>query len=415
MKNKLLTLLTAVIAFLMQNVIFGQAPNLGTTSSFALFTAGGAFSNIGNATIVTGDVGTHVGAFTAFPPGTLVGQKHWLDPTSTSAATDVLAAYNYLSTLGGTVLGVTLGSGQHLTQGVYNTGAASTLNGTLTLDGEGDPNALFIIRIGGAFSTGTNSNVVLTNSASLCNVYWQINGQFDLGDGSVFRGTLIADGAIHLLEGSTLLGRGLSTAGAIELHNNVVTNSCACLVAAPTTTLTQPTCLVATGTITVTAPTGTGMTYSIDGSTYTNTTGIFTLVPAGTYTVTEKNSDGCISSGTSVTINAAEYSEGCISPGTIVTITNYVAGIDEIIVNSKIGIYPDPNDGQFTVVIDNQTEKHFDILIHNAMGSKIYEEKNIIVKGKLEHKIDIAQAPRGMYYVIFRSKDELIISKIIIL
>jgi hypothetical protein len=38
------------------------------------------------------------------------------------------------------------------------------------------------------------------------------------------------------------------------------------------------------------------MTYSIDGSTYTNTTGIFTLLPAGTYTVTAKNADGCISS-----------------------------------------------------------------------------------------------------------------------
>jgi hypothetical protein len=60
--------------------------------------------------------------------------------------------------------------------------------------------------------------------------------------------------------------------------------------------LIQPTCAVATGTITITAPTGTGMTYSINGSTYTNTTGKFTLVPAGTYTVTAKNSDGCISS-----------------------------------------------------------------------------------------------------------------------
>jgi hypothetical protein len=38
----------------------------------------------------------------------------------------------------------------------------------------------------------------------------------------------------------------------------------------------------------VTAPTGTGITYSIDGSTYTNTTGIFTNVAAATYSVTVK-------------------------------------------------------------------------------------------------------------------------------
>jgi hypothetical protein len=74
---------------------------------------------------------------------------------------------------------------------------------------------------------------------------------------------------------------------------------------APTASATlQPTCAIITGTITVTAPTGTGMTYSIDGSTYTNTTGIFNSVAAGTYTVTAKNATGCISSGTSVTINA---------------------------------------------------------------------------------------------------------------
>ncbi|MBX9808206.1 MAG: hypothetical protein K2X95_10455, partial [Flavobacteriaceae bacterium] len=72
----------------------------------------------------------------------------------------------------------------------------------------------------------------------------------------------------------------------------------------PTTTLVQPTCAVATGTITVTAPTGTGMTYSIDGVTHTNTTGIFTNVAAGTYSVTAKSAAGCISIPSSVTINA---------------------------------------------------------------------------------------------------------------
>ncbi|MCX6235921.1 MAG: HYR domain-containing protein, partial [Bacteroidetes bacterium] len=84
---------------------------------------------------------------------------------------------------------------------------------------------------------------------------------------------------------------------------NVVINTQPETPTVPVATLTQPICDIATGTITVTAPTGVGMTYSIDGSTYTNTTGIFTLVPAGTYTVTAKNSDGCISAGTNVTIN----------------------------------------------------------------------------------------------------------------
>ena len=400
MKSKLRLILAAVILLLIPNVNFGQtAPTLGTTSTFALFTASGAFTVTGAST-VTGNVGTHVGAFTGFPPGTLVGQKHVADPASTQAATEVASAYSDL-TQSGTVIGVGLGNGQILLPGVYRTGAASTLNGNLTLNGGGNSNALFIIRIGGAFAAGAGSTVTLTNSASICNVYWQIGGQFDLADGSVFRDTLLVDGPIHLLGNSSLLGRGLSTAGAISLSANVVTNSCACVapdaptvytitqptsavetgsvvlkglpetgtwtvnpggitgtgtsttisglapgtyshtvtnaegctsaasanvvitaqsstLAAPTVTLIQPTCLVTTGTITVVSPKETGMTYSIDNLTYTNTTGIFTLVLPGTYTVTSKDANGCISAGTIVTISVPETSVGCVSAGTIV-------------------------------------------------------------------------------------------------
>lgn len=68
----------------------------------------------------------------------------------------------------------------------------------------------------------------------------------------------------------------------------------------------QPTCTLATGTITVTQPpTGSGMKYSINGLTYTNTTGVFSSLAAGTYSVTAKNSSGCISNATSVTIKGA--------------------------------------------------------------------------------------------------------------
>jgi hypothetical protein len=224
MKSKLLLLISVITLFSFPRVIFGQAPDLGATSSFALFTANGGFTNAGTSTYVTGDVGTYVGAFNAFPPGTLVGQIHVADTASAHAAIDVMTAYGYLSTLGGSVLGVTLGNDQFLVPGVYYTGAASSIIGNLILDGQGDSNAIFIIRIGGALTTSTNSNVILINSAVSCNVYWQINGEFDLGNYSVFRGTLIASGAISLLEGASLLGRGLSIAGAIEMHNNIVIN-----------------------------------------------------------------------------------------------------------------------------------------------------------------------------------------------
>lgn len=224
MKPKLLILLSVIFLFFMPNLSFGQAPNLGTTASFAIFTGGGGFTNVGDGTYVTGNVGNHVGEFSAFAPGTLVGEKHVKDELSTTAATDVLTAYSDLFNLTcGVVLDSLLGTNQVLTPNIYCIGSASTLKGDLILDAQGNPDALFIFKIQGAFSTSTFANVVLTNKASLKNVYWQIGGAFSLGDHSVFRGTLLVDGAINLLEGSSLMGRCLSTIGAVSLHNNIVT------------------------------------------------------------------------------------------------------------------------------------------------------------------------------------------------
>lgn len=224
MKSKLLLFITVVALLFFPKENFGQAPNLGTASSFALFTAAGAFDNTG-ASFVTGNIGSFTYVPTGFPPGTVINGNIYgpSDGLSATAASDVITAYNDLSAVDcGTTLVLPL-AGQVLTPGFYCYGAAATLNGNLTLDGQNDPNALFIIKIGGAFATGVSSNIILTGSASLCNVYWQIGGQFDLADGSVFRGNAIVAGAINLLGTSSLLGRGLSTAGAISLTNNIVT------------------------------------------------------------------------------------------------------------------------------------------------------------------------------------------------
>jgi hypothetical protein len=86
---------------------------------------------------------------------------------------------------------------------------------------------------------------------------------------------------------------------------------------ATTVTLTQPTCSTATGTIEVTAPLGAGMTYSIDGVDFTNTTGLFTKVPAGDYTVTSKNTEGCLSM-TNITLTGFPH------PPELGTVTDFV-------------------------------------------------------------------------------------------
>ena len=77
------------------NIALAQSPpNLGTTSTYALFTAIGAFNNTG-ATVVTGDIGTNAGIFSGFPPVTVIGVIHLADASTLQAANDVNTAYNF--------------------------------------------------------------------------------------------------------------------------------------------------------------------------------------------------------------------------------------------------------------------------------------------------------------------------------
>src|ERR1035437_3882323 len=119
MKNKILLTITAYALLLLPNVSFGQAPRLGSCSTFAVFTAAGGFGNSGPS-LVTGNIGTNTSPLTGFPPGIVYGTINMSNPASVQAATDVAVAYGDLSAVTcGTVLGVTMGSGQILTPGVY--------------------------------------------------------------------------------------------------------------------------------------------------------------------------------------------------------------------------------------------------------------------------------------------------------
>lgn len=198
---------------------YAQAPVLGRVSTFVLFTSAGAFSNTG-ASVITGDIGTQVGALTGFPPGTVNGNIHTADSVTALAAANLGTAYTSLNALTcDSTIGATLGNGQILTPKVYCITTLASINGTLTLNALGNPNAVFVIKVNGALSTSIATQILLINSANFNNVYWQVNGAFTLGDSTVFKGTVIANGAISLLPSSSILGRGLTTAGAITIQN----------------------------------------------------------------------------------------------------------------------------------------------------------------------------------------------------
>jgi len=216
MKQKLHNLIAIVILFLMPTIVFGQAPDLGTTVNFVLFSTDGAVGNNGISQL-TGKVGTNNGSNTAF--GNVNGGMHAADGVTAQAAIDLLIAYNQLAgTTSEFFPAPELGGGATLTAGVYETNAASTLDLELILDAQGNANAVFIFKIGGTLSTFADSKVKLINGAQACNVFWKVEGLVDMASGTTMRGTIIANNAgINMNVGDTLEGRALTTAGAITV------------------------------------------------------------------------------------------------------------------------------------------------------------------------------------------------------
>lgn len=132
---------------------------------------------------------------------------------------DLNTAYNTLiaTPVTNSVHAPAFGGNEILFPGVYAIAAAGSINGTLILDGQGDSNAVFIFKFGGAFSTGASSNVVLINGASACNIFWVAEGAISIGASCIMKGTFIANaGACFMGASGALEGRLFSISGAIN-------------------------------------------------------------------------------------------------------------------------------------------------------------------------------------------------------
>lgn len=194
-------------------------------SSFAVL-GGSTVTNTSTPTVVTGNLGVSPGsAVTGFPPGIVVGGTiHAADAVAAQAQVELTTVYNNLvNTACNTDLtGQDLG-GKTLTPGVYCFSSTAQLTGTLTLDAQGNPNAVFIFKIGSSLTTASASSVLLINSGSSCGVFWQVGSSAILGTGTTLAGSIVALQSITLNTGASVSGRALARNGAVTLDNSNVT------------------------------------------------------------------------------------------------------------------------------------------------------------------------------------------------
>ena len=199
---------------------------LGTADSFAIL-AGSTITNTGDS-VINGDLGLHPGtAVTGFPPGTVNGARHITNAVAERAKRDLRTAYHDAA---GRPLTATVPpdlGGRALVAGVYRTGSVPSLGltGTVTLDAQGDPRAVFIFQVESTLITATDSRVRLINGAQACNVYWQVGSSATLGTRTAFAGNILALTSISVNDGVAVNGRLLARNGAVTLINDTVTRA----------------------------------------------------------------------------------------------------------------------------------------------------------------------------------------------
>jgi uncharacterized protein with beta-barrel porin domain len=244
--------LTAITAALTASSIptgYAQAPSLGTAASFGIL-AGSTVTNTGPS-VINGNVGIYPGTactgfdISAIPPcslpagaGHVNGTIHAADGVAQQAQSDNTTAYNVLASrpITADLTGQNLGN-RTLTAGVYGFNTSAQMTGALVLDGQGNPNSVFIFKIGSTLTTASASSILLINGAQGGNVFFQVGSSATLGTGTTFVGDILALASIALQTNATInCGAALAQTGAVTLDNNTI-NICQTTFTATTTIL----------------------------------------------------------------------------------------------------------------------------------------------------------------------------------
>jgi uncharacterized repeat protein (TIGR01451 family) len=296
-------LLTLLMVFMMAipAVIMAAPPapitdrlQLGAAENFAVL-GHSTVTNTGSSEII-GDLGLSPGtSVTGFAPidggpGQIATADVYIaDTEASNAQAAALSAYTDAANRPYTqdLTGKDLGSVGTLGPGVYKFSSDAGLTGNLTLDDQGNPEAVFIFQIGSALTTASNSSFTLApgTGTKWCRVFWQVGSSATLGTGTSFVGHILAHDSITANTSATVQGQLLALNYAVTLDTNNITN----IPCENTTGSLQVTKEYSGGT-----PPSAGFDIIVNGTTKTvnadnNWTQTWTLLPTGNYPITENS------------------------------------------------------------------------------------------------------------------------------
>jgi len=174
---------------------------------------------------IDADIGVSPGnTLTGFGPCSFSGTTNLANAVAAQAQLDLTAAYDSLAGLAcppANAIVADLG-GTTLPAGVYCSAIGINVTGPLTLNGGGDPDAVFVFQAGSSLTTA--GDIILIGGAQAKNVYWQVGSSATLGTASQWQGNILALTSITLVDAATLNGRALARNGGVSLgSNNTIT------------------------------------------------------------------------------------------------------------------------------------------------------------------------------------------------
>jgi hypothetical protein len=229
-----------------------MAVKLNSVARFGIIAGVGVSNNAGPSQINNLDVGIYPGARSSITgffvvdggPGLITNGTFYaaddigppgINAILNQAQLDLVAAYNQAAgatTPAPNVAPADLG-GQTLAPGIWTSASTMLLqNGNLTLDAQGDANAVWIFQIGagftsvgsGPFPSASGGNVILAGGAQAKNVFWQVGSSAIIGDYTSFKGNVLSFSSITMNTGAVAEGRMLARNGSVTMTSTNIIN-----------------------------------------------------------------------------------------------------------------------------------------------------------------------------------------------
>ena len=115
-----------------------------------------------------------------------------------------------------------------------------------------------------------------------------------------------------------------------------------------------------------------------------------------------------------IVVTVTDTISGCQSIDTIVVNYSACTGINALSNNVNVNVYPNPNNGQFTLNVNTADVNELSIKVVNLQGQEVYNRNNFDNLSTVNEQIDLSNNANGVYFVIVTTDKGIVTHKMIV-